>query len=154
LFGGYPSFRDVPRLLAMRRRLGWLPAAARRSLAGVLTARKSRAVRRKLLDIMNARQALTEIYFHRRRVLSDREMTDLGFSPTESGLPANYQEPSVVEGFDAADLVRAVSELESRFYQGNMLLRDTDVMGMAHGLEIRVPFLDRRLLDAVHALPG
>jgi asparagine synthase (glutamine-hydrolysing) len=44
--------------------------------------------------------------------------------------------------------------MESRFYQGNMLLRDADANGMAHGLEIRVPFLDRRLLDFVHALPG
>jgi asparagine synthase (glutamine-hydrolysing) len=25
---------------------------------------------------------------------------------------------------------------------------------MAHGLEIRVPFLDRRLIDAAHSLPG
>jgi asparagine synthase (glutamine-hydrolysing) len=50
--------------------------------------------------------------------------------------------------------VRAVAELESRFYQSNVLLRDADANGMAHGLEIRVPFLDRRLLELVHALPG
>jgi asparagine synthase (glutamine-hydrolysing) len=47
-----------------------------------------------------------------------------------------------------------ISILESRFYMGNMLLRDADVTGMAHGLEIRVPFLDRRLTDYVFALPG
>jgi asparagine synthase (glutamine-hydrolysing) len=53
-----------------------------------------------------------------------------------------------------SDPVCAVGMLESRFYQGNMLLRDADANGMAHGLEIRVPFLDRRLLELVHALPG
>ena len=37
---------------------------------------------------------------------------------------------------------------------GNMLLRDADVFGMAHGLEIRVPLLDRALLDYVLSLPG
>jgi asparagine synthase (glutamine-hydrolysing) len=44
--------------------------------------------------------------------------------------------------------------IESRFYQTNVLLRDSDANGMAHGLEIRVPFLDQRLLDWAHRLPG
>lgn len=48
----------------------------------------------------------------------------------------------------------SVSVLESRFYQGNMLLRDADANSMAHGLELRVPLLDQRLLDLVHAIPG
>jgi asparagine synthase (glutamine-hydrolysing) len=37
---------------------------------------------------------------------------------------------------------------------GNTLLRDADVCGMAHGLEIRVPLLDRVLVDYVYSLPG
>lgn len=32
--------------------------------------------------------------------------------------------------------------LETNLYMQNQLLRDTDVMGMSHGLEVRVPFLD------------
>src|SRR5205085_2382067 len=67
------------------------------------------------------------------------------FLPAEGALGLNG---------DAADLVRAVSQLESWYYQGSMLLRDADMNGMAFGLEIRVPYLDRRLLDLVHALPG
>ena len=35
-----------------------------------------------------------------------------------------------------------------------MLLRDGDANGMAHGLEIRLPMLDRRLLDLMHRIPG
>jgi asparagine synthase (glutamine-hydrolysing) len=31
----------------------------------------------------------------------------------------------------------------------NQLLRDTDVFGMVHSLEIRVPFLDKELVDYV-----
>jgi asparagine synthase (glutamine-hydrolysing) len=34
------------------------------------------------------------------------------------------------------------------------LLRDTDVMSMAHSLEVRVPLLDHRLVEAVLRLPG
>jgi asparagine synthase (glutamine-hydrolysing) len=43
----------------------------------------------------------------------------------------------------------SVARLETRLYLGSQLLRDIDVMGMAHGLEVRVPFVDDRLLAAV-----
>lgn len=36
----------------------------------------------------------------------------------------------------------------------NTLLRDADVMSMAHGLEVRVPLIDHRLAKSVLALPG
>lgn len=154
LFGGYPSFRDVPRLARVRRRLSWLPATVRRGAARVATARQPRAVGRKLSDMMGGTGRLSELYFYRRRLLSDREMEAFGIAPEAVDLSTDYQHPSATDGLDESDAVSAVSQLESRFYQGNMLLRDSDVTSMAHGLEIRVPFLDRRLLDAVYPLPG
>jgi asparagine synthase (glutamine-hydrolysing) len=42
-----------------------------------------------------------------------------------------------------------VARLETRVYLGSQLLRDLDVMSMAHGLEVRVPFVDHQLLEAV-----
>jgi asparagine synthase (glutamine-hydrolysing) len=39
-------------------------------------------------------------------------------------------------------------------YMVNVLLRDTDAMSMAHSLEVRVPFLDHELVEAVAAMPG
>jgi asparagine synthase (glutamine-hydrolysing) len=36
----------------------------------------------------------------------------------------------------------------------NTLLRDSDSMSMAHGLELRVPFLDRALVEACFRIPG
>src|SRR5262249_44755145 len=52
------------------------------------------------------------------------------------------------------DPVWLLSQLETRFYQGNMLLRDGDACSMAHGLELRVPMLDRRLVELAFSLPG
>lgn len=46
-----------------------------------------------------------------------------------------------------------LSEMEYRHYLLNQLLKDSDVMGMAHSVEIRVPFLDHPLVDFVAALP-
>ncbi|PYR47610.1 MAG: hypothetical protein DMF89_18510, partial [Acidobacteria bacterium] len=43
----------------------------------------------------------------------------------------------------------SIARLETRLYLCAQLLRDIDVMGMAHGLEIRVPFVDHELLGAV-----
>jgi len=39
--------------------------------------------------------------------------------------------------------------MEINSYMQNILLRDSDQMSMAHALEIRVPFLDHRLLEYV-----
>src|SRR5215212_5994992 len=35
----------------------------------------------------------------------------------------------------------------------NQLLRDLDAVSMAHSLEVRVPFLDREVVDAALSLP-
>lgn len=41
------------------------------------------------------------------------------------------------------------SWIEMNIYLQNQLLRDSDVMGMAHGVEIRVPFLDDEVVTSV-----
>ncbi|MGI0480735.1 asparagine synthase-related protein [Geminocystis sp. CENA526] len=42
-----------------------------------------------------------------------------------------------------------VSYLEITGYMRNQLLRDSDVMSMRHGLELRVPLVDRTLLEQI-----
>jgi asparagine synthase (glutamine-hydrolysing) len=52
------------------------------------------------------------------------------------------------------DPINRVSYLESHWYMRNTLLRDSDFMSMAHGLELRVPYLDRALVEACFSTPG
>ena len=59
-----------------------------------------------------------------------------------------------VAATESLDPVNRVSYLESTFYMRNTLLRDSDFMSMAHGLELRVPFLDRALVEACFRIPG
>jgi asparagine synthase (glutamine-hydrolysing) len=96
------------------------------------------------------------MYFHRRRSMSDSQVRNLGILPTEIGLASDFQSPEATWDIDTngSDAMRQISQLEFRCYQGNMLLRDCDVNGMAFGLEIRVPFLDRRILDLAHTIPS
>jgi asparagine synthase (glutamine-hydrolysing) len=61
---------------------------------------------------------------------------------------------SAIAASSGLDPVNRVSYLESTFYMRNTLLRDSDFMSMAHGLELRVPFLDRALVEACFRIPG
>jgi asparagine synthase (glutamine-hydrolysing) len=51
-------------------------------------------------------------------------------------------------------LFSSVARLDAAFYLQNILLRDSDVFGMANSLEIRVPFLDLDLVEWAFRLPG
>jgi asparagine synthase (glutamine-hydrolysing) len=156
LFGGYPSFRDIPRVRQTLRRLALVPAPLRSRLADMLLAGKTEAVRLKLGDMVRSDASLLSLYLHRRRTLSDSQMATLGFDAKALGLSAGFLAPEVVAGLpiEESDSTWTISQLETRLYLGNMLLRDGDANGMANSLEIRVPMLDRRLIDLVLALPG
>ena len=54
--------------------------------------------------------------------------------------------PGVPSGLDT---LHATMALELRRYMHNQLLRDSDVFGMAHSLEIRVPLIDHTLAEAL-----
>lgn len=152
LFGGYPSFVDVPRLHRVMRLAGALPRGLRQKIAGLLAITSSQTVREKARDIAATDGSLLALYLQRRRTMSNRQLGALGIPPAHAGnLPAGALEDCAI---DQADPVAAVSRLEARLYLGNTLLHVGDTSGMAHGLEIRVPMLDRRLIDLAFALPG
>jgi asparagine synthase (glutamine-hydrolysing) len=58
------------------------------------------------------------------------------------------EEPELTGASSAGE----VSRLDLATYLVDTLLRDADVMGMAHGVELRVPMLDRKLVEAVVTL--
>lgn len=51
------------------------------------------------------------------------------------------------------DLFNQISYMETFHYLQNMLLRDTDMMSMAHPVEVRVPFMDHRLVEMMFQIP-
>jgi len=75
-----------------------------------------------------------------------------GFEASQRSLERVLQES--VTNCQSLDPINRVSYLESQFYMRNTLLRDSDFMSMAHGLELRVPFLDRALVEACFRVPG
>jgi len=156
VFGGYSGFHEVPRLVRWARRGRCVPGPARGKIAELACLRKSKAQRRKANELARTRPTLRSICLRRRRLFSDFEMETLGFSRAELDLNEDFLPPETNpdRALDGLSPEAAVGVLEARFYMGNMLLRDSDVFGMAHALEIRVPFLDRGIVDYVFSLPG
>lgn len=148
LFGGYPSFGRAPGLKAMRQ---WIPSRLRRPLAAL--------VRSAAGDTDRARKLS-------RWVRADGDLDGHGaslarelFGPTDrqrlakEGSPAHLLE-EMNEELTGLDDFNSISYFELSHYLRNVLLRDTDVMGMAHSLELREPLLDQHLIELVASLPG
>jgi asparagine synthase (glutamine-hydrolysing) len=157
LFAGYSNFRRVPRMERLGQKLRRLPARARRPLAASVAAVAGGRDRgRKIVEMLSEEDSSLHPYFVVRGLFGRSEQQSLlaapGFDVAEEQLKSRLQR-SVKASADL-DPGNRVSYLESRWYMTNTLLRDSDFMSMAHGLELRVPFLDRALVEACFRIPG
>ncbi|MBA4138085.1 MAG: asparagine synthase (glutamine-hydrolyzing) [Opitutus sp.] len=150
LFGGYPSFQQLPQLASF---LPWwrrLPEKIRARIVAALRARPG-ARARKLADFLWAARDLHELASLQRRVLP--ETTRLALLSPDARALAMRLGPHypLLDDFVAdllgADEFQIISAWELRTYMADVLLRDSDVFSMAHSLELRVPFVDRVLLE-------
>lgn len=133
LFGGYPSFRDAPIL----RRLAGMPQWMRRISRGF------GKIGERIADLPGG--DIMAIAIWRRRLWTDAMLR-------KAGLPVSPLRtlPSPEFGDDFGK----ISWAEMSVYMGQTLLRDSDQMSMAVSLELRVPFLDKDLIEYVLSLPA
>ncbi len=143
LFAGYPSFRRA-------LRFGGMPQASKRFLRAASGVGKfalnGSVQRQKFWQLLNSDGGPEDVYRISRQLFS----TDAAIGMT--GRAVNNH-ASNGQRHDT-DIVNAISRLELCGYMTNTLLRDTDAMSMAHSLEVRVPFVDVKLVDYVLSLPG
>ena len=157
MFAGYSNFRRVPKMEAFSQQFGRLPRLAQRSLVASMALFAGKSDRgRKLAELATADDCNLHPYFLVRTLFGVGEREGLISTPDyktwQRSLDRVLQE-SITES-DSLDPVNRVSYLESHWYMRNTLLRDSDFMSMAHGLELRVPFLDRTLVEACFRIPG
>ncbi len=164
LFGGYRSFRDLPRAAHWSSRLSPLPEGLLRA-GGALAARILSGGRGpvppqtrygKLGDALATRGDLVGLYQISYGLFSESFLATLwkgdGSPPAERGLPPQVA-AALRERIDGANPLAAISALELRCFVGERLLRDTDTASMAVALEARVPLLDHEVVEAAAALP-
>jgi asparagine synthase (glutamine-hydrolysing) len=115
---------------------------------------------RKLAQLATGHDSIVHPYFLVRMLFAAAERETL-FGDGTSGVRYEDSEGALesvlresIARSSALDPINRVSYLESNWYMRNTLLRDSDFMSMAHGLELRVPFLDRALVEACFRIPG
>jgi asparagine synthase (glutamine-hydrolysing) len=128
LFGGYPSFR----IARIARNISNIPAA------GKILSRLGHRFER-FSDISGRRLSLPEAAERLRTVTTDSDLSLFG-------LPIPISDRQTYPGVKS-DFGR-IGWAEISGYMKNVLLRDTDQMSMSVSMEIRVPFLDHRLVEA------
>ncbi len=156
LFGGYPSFRDLPRAARAGRALGWLPDGVLRGAASGLNSllRNSSggvpAQTRwgKLGDALCSRGDPLALYQIAYGLFTSDFLRRLfpALGRTVFGLPEERAAELRELAGDETSLP-AISRLELALFLGERLLRDTDAASMAVSLEVRVPLLDHRVVE-------
>jgi asparagine synthase (glutamine-hydrolysing) len=143
LFAGYPSFRRAIKLQSISPASKTILRAA--SGFGKLALNGS-VQRHKFWELANSDCTPADVYRISRQLFGRDLVTRM------TGRDAMTQRSN--GHHHDSDVVNTVSRLEMKGYMTNTLLRDTDAMSMAHSLEVRVPFVDTKVVDYVLSLPG
>ena len=155
MFAGYPSFKTVPRMERFTQRWAHFPRSSRAVLAAAFVRVAKTDRTRKLAALAGNHERIIHPYFLSRMLFTPCQRDRLVPAWDEGAVDrANATLRDSVSRTRGLDSVNQVSYLESRCYMLNTLLRDADVMSMAHGQEIRVPLIDHRLAERLFAIAG
>jgi asparagine synthase (glutamine-hydrolysing) len=150
IFGGYDSFQQVPSLVGSVGRLPGIQNVGRllRYLTLPLTAI---GLPPKIPGLFEYSGSFGDAYLLRRALYMPWELGSvLGEDMAHEGLEMLKARQRLDSSQSMiGNPMAKVSALEMSWYMRNQLLRDADWAGMAHGLEIRVPFVDTTLFKAL-----
>ena len=150
IFGGYPSFSQVPRLARLSRLLGIVPCV--RQMTGRFMEKHSKSNRtRRMGTFFQSDPCVATAYRAYRAIFSRRDALRLTAHYTGVSKVSRHPRPAYAMPPSAED---EVSLCEISGYMRNQLLKDSDVMSMAHGLELRVPLVDQKLFDSIASVPS
>jgi len=134
LFGGYPSFSRVHPASLLQE----LPAPF------ISLGKRSRFKRLNRMSYLNL-GGIKGIYLFLRGHYSPFEIARQLDMPEQQVWKILSDHP-VLPNVNVLEESNQASWMEFNLYMQNQLLRDSDVMSMTHGVEIRVPFLDDDLV--------
>jgi len=155
LFGSYPGFREIPRLVRLCQgfsQLQGLGGGLRRISSPIL----KHITSPKYAGLFEYGGSYGGAYLLRRGVFMPWELPGI-LDPDivrEGWAELQTIERLAQTSADISTNHHKISALEMSWYMRSQLLRDADWASMAHSLEIRVPFLDLNLLRVVAPLLG
>ena len=100
-------------------------------------------------DLFRWREKLS-VFSHRERgqLLSDAFLHDAGYPEIRDP----YKQLS--ERLTAGDILNRSLEIDQKELLPNQVLPFVDRLSMAHSIEVRVPYLDYRIIEFANRLPG
>lgn len=134
LFGGYPSFQQQKKIKFVQR----FPDKMLRGLQHLPDQRMRK------LSYAGLPHAAAEYLLYRGIFTSHAAAALLHISEDE--VMHTLEQVSKHYSLNGLENGNRVSWIETNFYMQNQLLKDSDYMSMWHGLEIRVPFLDKEVM--------
>lgn len=151
LFGGYQTFQRVPTILEWGIAMNRVPTF-RHWIGRVLERTLPSSPLRRIGSFFEGPATIESAYQTVRGV----------FTPGEASLLCRHYlgDEVVFEKTTVDPLISdvspqdAVAQLEIERYMRNQLLRDSDVFSMAFSLELRVPFVDRKLVECAARIPA
>jgi asparagine synthase (glutamine-hydrolysing) len=160
LFGGYSSFRDLPKFMRLARPAKWLPAGLRRAIGRTVASAMQppngtfppQTRWAKLADMLGHSDdplALYQLAYALFVPATQHQL--LGGNRGDSlvdGLPAAMRARLIPE-MNSADVLSVIGFLERNLFLGERLLRDTDATSMSASIEIRLPLVDHVLVENV-----
>jgi asparagine synthase (glutamine-hydrolysing) len=162
LFGGYKTFQKVPQMVRWGQQLKTIKPISTTLGKGLATWGKSPQLKR-LGDFLQQNPTAATAYRSFRGIFSHQEawaitqyyLKDFGIASYDHLSVGNEVfVPKISPNSNLYSLEDQVSLLELSCYMRNQLLRDSDVMSMAWGLELRVPLVDRVLLETISSIPS
>lgn len=145
LFAGYAGYLDTPIASAWQR----LPSALRHSAASIAW----KLPRGHLTDLAIHGSDPTDGFIGQAYLLSPQEATALLRTPYREGAtPREITAPYFAQVQDAHPLLQK-QYLDLCLWLPRDILQKADKMTMAHGLELRTPFLDREVFRAANQIP-
>ncbi|MBM3250624.1 MAG: asparagine synthase (glutamine-hydrolyzing) [Candidatus Nealsonbacteria bacterium] len=161
VFGGYSTFKRIPRIQNIYNTLNKFvvpPYYRIAKLSKLLDKLRDRSsyIESKFSQLCAAEGTFLSTYLILRQLFAPGARKHLLINPLSehlfNGIPEQVaQELKSIS--QSLDLFSAISLFELRLYLANTLLRDGDTMSMAHGLEVRVPYLDHVLVERVLNVP-
>jgi asparagine synthase (glutamine-hydrolysing) len=150
-FGGYRSFQTIPKMVQAAKRLQPFAAVTVPLGLGVESFSPSPRLKR-LGDFLQQSPTTAAAYNSFRGIFSHREACAIAKSYVPEGSLPERQATVFLENLPS--LADEVSLLELSRYMRNQLLRDSDVMSMTWGLELRVPLVDRVAAESIFSIPS
>lgn len=140
LLGGYPSFGRMKIISTLKK----LPP----SLLRLFSRLPSEKLKR--IYYLSYRNPIGEYLFLRGFFIPETIAKILKISKKEiDHLFENFPIDEKINDLSGAE---RASWMETHIFMQNQLLKDTDFMSMSHGIEVRVPFLDKHFLETIRSI--